>query len=163
MNDWVKIHLDHSKALNSTQREAWWIALKWYFGYCSKKNLKDPCDRENGKVFWKDTVSTKKSTDRQRKQWGDALRCFFNGLVAHDYVGTEMRKAIRQRHLAYTTEKAYIAWLALKCVICQLSRKIQIFDAEFQGSYTQENCAEGLCLPKSKILGNPSRYFYSLS
>ena len=111
MNDWVKIHLDHSKALNSTQREAWWITLKWYFGYCSKKNLKDPYDRENGKVFWKDTVSTKKSTDRQRKQWGDALRCFFNDLVAHDYVGTEMRKAIRQRHLAYTTEKAYIAWL----------------------------------------------------
>ena len=111
MNDWVKVHLDHSKTLNSNQREAWWITLKWYFGYCSRKNLKNPCDRENGKVFWKDAISTKKSTDWQKKQWGDALHWFFNDLVAHDCVGTAMRKAIRQRHLAYTTEKAYLAWL----------------------------------------------------
>ena len=111
MNDWVKVYLDHSKVLNPTQREAWWITLKWYFGYCSKKNLKDPCDRENGKIFWKDAVIKKKSTDWQREQWGAALNWFFNDLVANDRAGPSMRTAIRRRHLSYATEKAYMNWL----------------------------------------------------
>jgi hypothetical protein len=33
MNDRVKVYPDHSKVLNPAQREAWGIALKWYFGY----------------------------------------------------------------------------------------------------------------------------------
>ena len=111
MNDWVKVHLNNSKSLSPTQREAWWINLKRYFGYCSKKNLKDPCNRENGKVFWKDAVLTKKATNWQKGQWGAALHWFFNYLVANDGVGPAMRKAIRQRHLTYTTEKAYMAWV----------------------------------------------------
>jgi len=111
VNDWVKAHLDHSKVLNPSQRKAWCITLKWYFGYCAKNKLKDPWNRENGKVFWKDAVLTSKSTDWQREQWGAALHWFFNDLVANDRSGIAMRKAIRRGHLAYTTEKAYMNWL----------------------------------------------------
>ena len=53
----------------------------------------------------------KKSASWQNEQWGAALHWFFNDLVANDRVGPAMRKAIRQRHLAYATEKAYMAWV----------------------------------------------------
>ena len=44
-------------------------------------------------------------------QWGDALKWFFDELTARDVAGAKLRSALRRRHLAYTTEKAYIAWL----------------------------------------------------
>ena len=111
MIDWVKVCLNDSQSLNPTQRQAWWITLKWYFGYCSRKDLGDPCNRENGKIFWRNAVLPKKSASWQNEQWGAALHWFFNDLVANDRVGPAMRKAIRQRHLAYATEKAYMAWV----------------------------------------------------
>jgi integron integrase len=111
MHDWVKVHLDHHKPLSSDQREAWWITMKWYFGYCSRKELGDPCKRENGKVFWRDAVVPLQPEKWQEVQWGAALHWFFNELVANDLSGPAMRRAIRQRHLAYATEKAYMAWL----------------------------------------------------
>ena len=53
----------------------------------------------------------RQSTDWQKEQWGSALNWFFNDLTSRDRVGPAMRRAIRQRHLAYATEKAYMAWL----------------------------------------------------
>jgi integron integrase len=85
--------------------------MKWYFGYCSRKELGDPCKRENGKVFWRDAVVPLQPEKWQEVQWGAALHWFFNELVANDLSGPAMRRAIRQRHLAYATEKAYMAWL----------------------------------------------------
>ena len=51
MYNWVKKRLQQQSGVRLQQREAWWRALQWYFGYCSKKKLGDPFDAENGTIF----------------------------------------------------------------------------------------------------------------
>ena len=71
----------------------------------------DPTKRENGKIFWLEVLMFSDSEDRQKAQWCDALKCFFKELVAQDREGSELKSALRRRHLAYATEKAHMAWL----------------------------------------------------
>lgn len=111
MHDWVTAHLKEYTEASLEERRAWWITLKWYFGYCSKKELGDPTDRELGKIFWRDAVLPIDPEDWQKAQWGDALKWYFDVLVAKDRSGPALKSAIRRRHLAYTTEKSYMGWL----------------------------------------------------
>jgi len=109
MHEWVKVQL--KEYANAEERQAWWITIKWYFGFCAKKGLGEPSNRENGKVFWREAVLPTKPDDWQKKQWGDALKWFFQEITARDIAGPKLRRALRRRHLAYTTEKAYMGWL----------------------------------------------------
>jgi integron integrase len=111
MHDWIKSNLKEHTSVSLDDRRAWWITLKWYFGYCSKKELGEPTDRENGEIFWRDAVLAAKPEDWQKAQWGDALKWFFQELVEVDQAGPQLRSALRRRHLAYATEKAYMGWL----------------------------------------------------
>jgi len=111
MHEWVKINLKDSEAASLAERRAWWVTLKWYFGYCSKKELGDPGDRGNGQIFWRDAVLPSRPEDWQLVQWSAAMKWFFEELAARDVAGAKLRSALRRRHLAYTTEKAYMAWL----------------------------------------------------
>lgn len=111
MHDWVKVHLKAYSGASVEERRAWWITLKWYFGYCAKKELGEPTNRDNGKIFWRDAVLCADPEDWQKAQWGDALKWFFEELAARDVAGAKLRSALRRRHLAYTTEKAYMSWL----------------------------------------------------
>jgi integron integrase len=111
MHEWVKINLKDFEAASLAERRAWWVTLKWYFGYCSKKELGDPGDRENGKIFWRDAVLPSRPDDWQLEQWSAAMKWFFGELIERDVAGPQMRSAIRRRHLAYTTERAYMGWL----------------------------------------------------
>ncbi|MGC6423508.1 MAG: integron integrase [Lentimonas sp.] len=108
MHEWVTENLKSYEGAGIKERRAWWITLRWYFGYCSKKELGDPSKRENGKAFWRDAVKAANPEDWQEAQWADALRWFFEELIARDEAGRRMRRAIRRRHLAYATEKAYM-------------------------------------------------------
>lgn len=111
MYDWVAVHLKEYSGASLEERRAWWITLKWYFGYCAKKELGEPMKRENGKIFWRDAVLMSDPEEWQKAQWGDALKWFFEELVAQDRAGPALRSALRRRHLAYATEKAYMGWL----------------------------------------------------
>jgi hypothetical protein len=51
MHEWVKVQLKEYSNANAEERQAWWITIKWYFGFCAKKGLGEPSNRENGKVF----------------------------------------------------------------------------------------------------------------
>ena len=77
MHDWVKFHLKAYSGASVEERRAWWITLKWYFGYCAKKELGEPTNRDNGKIFWRDAVLCADPDDWQKAQWGDALKWFF--------------------------------------------------------------------------------------
>lgn len=111
MHDWVAAHLREYSGANLEEHRAWWVTLRWYFGYCSKKELGEPGKRENGRIFWRDAVLQSNSEEWQKAQWGAALKWFFEELVAKDRAGPALRSAIRRRHLAYATEKAYMGWL----------------------------------------------------
>jgi integron integrase len=111
MHDLVKVHLKEYSGASLEDRRAWWVTLKWYFGYCAKMELGEPTNRENGKIFWRDAVLASNPEDWQKVQWGAALKWFFEELVARDRAGPELRSALRRRHLAYRTEKAYMGWL----------------------------------------------------
>jgi hypothetical protein len=52
MHDWVKVQLQAYSAASVQERRAWWITLKWYFGYCAKQELGEPTKRDNRKIFW---------------------------------------------------------------------------------------------------------------
>ena len=47
----------------------------------------------------------------QKEHWGDSLKWFFQEISAGDIAGPKLRSAIRRRHLAHNTEKAYMGWL----------------------------------------------------
>ena len=111
MHEWVKVQLKEYSNANAEERQAWWITIKWYFGYCAKKGLGEPSNRENGKIFWREAVLPARPNEWQKKQWGDSLKWFFQEISARDIAGPKLRSAIRRRHLAYTTEKAYMGWL----------------------------------------------------
>jgi hypothetical protein len=51
MHEWVKVQLKEYSNANAEERQAWWITIKWYFGYCAKKGLGEPSNRQNGKIF----------------------------------------------------------------------------------------------------------------
>ena len=51
MYEWVKVQLKEYSSANLEERHAWWITLKWYFGYCAKKELGEPINRDNGRFF----------------------------------------------------------------------------------------------------------------
>jgi integron integrase len=111
MHSWVKVQLKEYSGASLEERRAWWITLKWYFGYCAKKRLGEPTNRDNGKIFWRDAVSCANPKDWQKAQWGNALKWFFEEMAVRDVAGPKLRSAIRRRHLAYTTEKAYMGWM----------------------------------------------------
>jgi integron integrase len=111
MHGWIKVQLNECSIASLEERRAWWITLKWYFGYCTKKELGEPTNRDNGKIFWRDAVLSAEPDDWQKAQWGDALKWFFEEIAACDVAGPKLRSALRRRHLAYTTEKAYMGWL----------------------------------------------------
>ena len=111
MYDLVKVQLREHSGASLEERRAWWVTLKWYFGYCAKKELGEPTKRENGKIFWRDAVLASNPEAWQKAQWGDALKWFFEELVARDRAGPALKSALRRRHLAYRTEKAYMGWL----------------------------------------------------
>ena len=82
MHGWVKVQLNECSSASLEERGAWWITLKWYFGYCAKKELGEPANRVNGKIFWRDAVLPAEPEDWQKTQWGDALKlCAFDFLV----------------------------------------------------------------------------------
>ncbi|MEM0965419.1 MAG: integron integrase [Verrucomicrobiota bacterium] len=111
MHEWVRKHLKDYKEAPLEERRRWWITLKWYFGYCSKKELGDPTNRENGLIFWRDAVMSSEPEEWQRDQWGAAMKWYFEELIAKDRAGPAMRSALRRRHVAYATEKSYMSWL----------------------------------------------------
>lgn len=112
MQTWVQRVLETHSSLSEEEKDAWWITLKWYFGFCAKHELGDPWNRDNGKLFWKDAVLNRpKTEDWQREQWGKALAWYFKDLVPRDEAGRRLRSAIRQKHLRYRTEKNYLSWL----------------------------------------------------
>ena len=111
MYEWVKVQLEEYSSASLEERHAWWITLKWYFGYCAKKELGEPINRDNGKIFWRDAVLPAQPEDWKKAQWGNALKWFFEVVATKDIAGPHLRSAIRRRHLAYTTEKAYMGWL----------------------------------------------------
>ena len=41
MHEWVKVQLKEYSNANAEERQAWWITIKWYFGYCAKKGLEN--------------------------------------------------------------------------------------------------------------------------
>ena len=65
MYDWVSVHLRDYSEVPVDERRAWWITLKWYFGYCAKKELGDPTKREHGRIFWRDAVVPSKPEEWQ--------------------------------------------------------------------------------------------------
>ena len=87
MHDWVATHLRDYRSIDLEERHAWWITLKWYFGYCARKVLRDPAKREHGRLFWRDAVLTTEPEEWQRAQWAAALKWFFDVLVAGDRAG----------------------------------------------------------------------------
>ena len=112
MKTWIQKVLEEDPAVSEGNREAWWITVRWYLKYCAKQELGDPANRDNGKVFWKEAVLTRRElTEWQREQWGAALAWFFKTLVPLDEAGRTMRTVIRQRHLRYRTELSYLGWL----------------------------------------------------
>ncbi len=112
MKTWIQKVLEEDPAVLEGDRDAWWMTLRWYMKYCAKQELGDPSNRDNGKVFWKDVVLARSElTNLQKERWGAALAWFFKSLVPLDEAGRIMRTVIRQRHLRYRTEKAYLGWL----------------------------------------------------
>ena len=113
MNEWVTKRLKESEGVDVEVRRKWWITLIWYYGFCASRELGDPGNRENGKIFWRDAVKVKDPPPEkwQEEQWGAALKWFYDELASRDQAGREMRSAIRRRHLAYPSERAYMAWL----------------------------------------------------
>ncbi len=111
MNDWILKLLKQDVALSEKQRKQYEITLNWYFGYCSKKQLGDPGERENGRVFWREAVSPRRAEQWQRDGWANAMKWFFNQVVDRDDAGRRLRSVIRLRHLSYRTELAYMGWL----------------------------------------------------
>lgn len=82
MHGWVKVQLNECSSASLEERRAGWITLKWYFGYCAKKELGEPANRVNGRIFWRDAVLPAEPEDWQKTQWGDALKlCAFDFLV----------------------------------------------------------------------------------
>jgi len=111
MHEWVTERLKNKGDVPVEVRRAWWVTLKWYFGFCAKMELGDPGNRENGIVFWKEGVLPRDPKEWQKEQWGNALKWFFEELVGTDRAGPAMRSVVRRRHLAFATEKVYMAWL----------------------------------------------------
>ena len=66
MHDWVKVQLQAYSAASVQERRAWWITLKWYFGYCAKKELGEPTKRDNGMIFWREAVLCADPEDWQK-------------------------------------------------------------------------------------------------
>ena len=111
MHDSITERLRDYNVVSVDLRRKWWITLKWYFGFCARNDLGDPGKRENGKLFWKDSVLKKNPEEWQKEQWAMAMKWFFQEIVEKDRAGAAMRSCIRRRHLAYTTEKSYMSWL----------------------------------------------------
>ena len=114
MYDWVKKRLQQQSGVRLQQRDAWWRALQWYFGYCSKKRLGDPFNVENGNIFLKDIQLHKSGLSEHIEEWAhleDTLNWFFVEVVALDIAGQSMRAALRSQSMAYRTEKAYMGCL----------------------------------------------------
>ena len=114
MYNWVKKRLQQQSGVRLQQREAWWRALQWYFGYCSKKRLGDPFDSENGAIFLKDIKLHRSGLSNHKEVWShleDTLNWFFAEVVALDIAGQSMRAALRSQNMAYRTEKAYMGCL----------------------------------------------------
>ena len=114
MYDWVKKQLQQQSGVRLQQRKAWWRALQWYFGYCSKKSLGDPFDLENGNIFLEDIKLQKTGLSEHIEEWAhleDTLNWFFSEVAALDIAGQNMRTALRSQNMAYSTEKAYMGCL----------------------------------------------------
>ena len=114
MHNWVKKRLQQQSGVRLQQREAWWRALQWYFGYCSKKRLGDPFDAENGTIFLEDIKVHKSGFSDHIEEWAyleDTLNWFFAEVVALDIAGQSMRAALQSQSMAYRTEKAYMGCL----------------------------------------------------
>ena len=87
------------------------IVLQWYFGFCAKRELGDPSDRQNGRIFWKEAVLTREPQKWQLKQWTAAMKWYFESVGDKDEAGRLMRSALRRRHLRFRTEQGYLGWL----------------------------------------------------
>jgi len=111
MKSWTWSILERDEGLSPEQRAQWEVVLNWYFGFCAKRELRDPSDRENGKLFWSEAVQQRNPEAWQRAQWGEALKWFFTTVGDWDRAGREMRSVLRRRHLAYRTEQTYMGWL----------------------------------------------------
>jgi hypothetical protein len=56
MLEWIPVLLSETAGKDADKRESWWITLKGYFGFCSKRVLGGPTNRERGKSFWREAV-----------------------------------------------------------------------------------------------------------
>lgn len=70
MQDWITAHLRDYAGASVEERRHWLITLKWYFGFCAKKELGDVTNRENGKIFWREAVLASQPEEWQKAQWG---------------------------------------------------------------------------------------------
>jgi hypothetical protein len=96
MHEWVRVQLSEAAGKDADKRESWWITLKWYFGFCAKRELGDPTNREHGKIFWREAVLPRNPAEWQKAQWGASLKWFFDELAGKDQAGPSMRRAIRR-------------------------------------------------------------------
>jgi len=111
MDTWVQRLLERDESLGAEKRRKWTVTLNWYLGFCAKKELGDPLERENGRVFWREAVLPKAPAPWQKQQWAAALKWLFACAGDSDQPGRKMRTTMRRRHLRYRTEQSYMGWL----------------------------------------------------
>jgi len=111
MLNWIEETIGLDKRLDLKRREAYLVTLRWYLGYCAKRQWSPVEDRDFGRQFWREVVAKHSPEDWQRDQWTDALKWFFDLVEKRDDAGRAMRLSLRRRHVAYRTEIAYMNWL----------------------------------------------------
>jgi integron integrase len=111
MYEWLQLRLKEHTGVRIAQRRAWWATLQWYFGYCAKKGLGEPFERENSHIFLRELLRSNPRTQGDSTQREAALNWFFSEVVATDSAGQRMRRALRREHVAASTEKAYMGCL----------------------------------------------------
>jgi len=111
MLNWIEEAIGLDKRLDLKRREAYLVTLRWYLGYCAKRQWSPVEDRNFGRQFWREVVAKRSPEDWKKDQWTDALKWFFDLVEKRDDAGRAMRLSLRRRHVAYRTEIAYMNWL----------------------------------------------------
>jgi hypothetical protein len=151
MYEWLQLRLKEHTGVRIAQRRAWWATLQWYFGYCAKKGLGEPFERENSHIFLRELHRSNPRTQGDSTQREAALNWFFSEVVATDSAGQRMRRALRREHMAASTEKAYMGCL----------RRFQAF--VHPRDAMQVDAAAGLAVFKPSGSGNADLHLHAES
>ncbi len=111
MITWLESVLREDEAVGAAKAKATIATLKWYFGFCSRREWSPVEDRKLGRRFWKEIVSERQPEEWQKRQWAEALSWYFDFVEERDGAGLATRKSLRRRHVAYRTEQTYMGWL----------------------------------------------------